>query len=120
MAALGPMTVHCGACDERYEIPVQAVAGPERSDHLTVALHIADADRVLLRQWAASHRGPLAPARMSAARCPHGDPACPCPDGDACHYRDYPAQGRRPASKAMPCASPDCTVTEPHERAGCE
>lgn len=18
--------------------------------------------------------------------CPHGDPTCPCPDGDACHY----------------------------------
>jgi hypothetical protein len=21
-----------------------------------------------------------------AGRCPHGDPLCPCPDGDPCHY----------------------------------
>ena len=23
-------------------------------------------------------------------RCPFGDPFCPCPEGNACHYRDYP------------------------------
>lgn len=22
--------------------------------------------------------------------CPFGDPYCPCQDGDACHYVDYP------------------------------
>lgn len=21
--------------------------------------------------------------------CPHGDPTCPCQDGDACHYETY-------------------------------
>lgn len=50
-------------------------------------------------------------------RCPHGDPACPCPDGDACHYRDYPARDGWPATKALACWSPDCTVEAPHERA---
>lgn len=29
--------------------------------------------------------------------CPHGDPFCPCPDGDACHY-----EGPDP----MPCPHP--------------
>ena len=24
------------------------------------------------------------------ATCPGNDPACPCQDGDACHYRDIP------------------------------
>jgi hypothetical protein len=24
------------------------------------------------------------------AACPHGDPTCPCPDGDVCHYVDDP------------------------------
>ena len=22
--------------------------------------------------------------------CPHGDPTCPCPDGDLCHHEDGP------------------------------
>lgn len=27
---------------------------------------------------------------MSATRdCPHGDPACPCQDGDPCHYEPF-------------------------------
>lgn len=39
--------------------------------------------------------------------CPHGDPACPCQDGDLCHYEDDPATG----TKAWPC--PHCgTVQE--------
>lgn len=49
----------------------------------------------------------------SAAACPHGDPSCPCPDGDVCHYKDDP----KSETLAMACWSPDCTVKEPHERA---
>lgn len=33
----------------------------------------------------------------AAPYCPHGDPTCPCPDGDSCHY-DYP--------DAMICPNP--------------
>lgn len=35
--------------------------------------------------------------------CPHGDPTCPCRDGDACHYESYPATFAYPASEALPC-----------------
>lgn len=34
--------------------------------------------------------------------CPHGDPTCPCPDGDVCHYvadPGCPGTGADP----MPC-----------------
>lgn len=27
--------------------------------------------------------------------CPHGDPTCPCQDGDLCHYEDDPVTGTR-------------------------
>jgi hypothetical protein len=40
--------------------------------------------------------------------CPHGDPTCPCPDGDACHYED---------ADAMVCPNPPLGfkgVTWPH------
>ncbi len=34
-----------------------------------------------------------------ASRCPHGDPLCPCQDGDSCHY-----EGKDPMSYAIcPC-----------------
>lgn len=33
-------------------------------------------------------------------RCPHGDPTCPCQDGDWCHYEDDPATG----TKAEDCS----------------
>jgi hypothetical protein len=36
--------------------------------------------------------------------CPHGDPTCPCQDGDLCHYE---ADHDTPA---MTCTSPDCTA----------
>jgi hypothetical protein len=29
------------------------------------------------------------------AECPHGDPTCPCQDGDVCHYVDDPATGTK-------------------------
>ena len=32
------------------------------------------------------------------AFCPHGDPYCPCQDGDACHYVAY---GTSPALRPM-------------------
>jgi hypothetical protein len=31
-------------------------------------------------------RAALASVPPAAAECPHGDPACPCPDGCPCHY----------------------------------
>ncbi len=34
------------------------------------------------------------------ADCPHGDPHCPCQDGDACHYEDVGD------SKAWPAPEP--------------
>jgi hypothetical protein len=37
-----------------------------------------------------------------SGQCPHGDPTCPCPDGDWCHYEDDPATG----TKAMRCPTP--------------
>lgn len=30
-------------------------------------------------------------ANGHGAICPHGDPTCPCPDGDACHYEGFDA-----------------------------
>ena len=47
---------------------------------------------------------------MSESICPHGDESCPCPDGDACHYRAYPAADGWPATEAMRCMSSACTV----------
>jgi hypothetical protein len=35
-------------------------------------------------------------------QCPHGNPTCPCPDGDWCHYEDDPETG----TKAMRCPTP--------------
>lgn len=35
-------------------------------------------------------------------RCPHGDPTCPCSDGDACHYEQV---GDSPPSRG-PLAGP--------------
>lgn len=32
--------------------------------------------------------------------CPHGDPTCPCQDGDACHYVDLPGSPAMPADQA--------------------
>jgi len=42
--------------------------------------------------------------------CPHGDPTCPCQDGEPCHYEPFEE------TPAMACWSPDCMVKEPHER----
>jgi hypothetical protein len=36
--------------------------------------------RTLARECEATH-----------ADCPYGDPCCPCPDGDACHYQGHDA-----------------------------
>jgi hypothetical protein len=41
-------------------------------------------------------------AQGISEQCPHGDPTCPCPDGDWCHYEDDPATG----TKAMRCPTP--------------
>lgn len=46
-----------------------------------------------------AHREHVAAATPA---CPHGDPACPCPDGLACHYEPagdtpaWPRPGSRP------------------------
>lgn len=37
------------------------------------------------------------------AACPHGDPTCPCPDGDVCHYEDDPGNPNADGRKAEPC-----------------
>lgn len=51
--------------------------------------------------------------------CPHDDPACPCPDGLACHYEDSPARTVDgvfyPATRALPC--PHC-LTPNDDRPG--
>lgn len=41
--------------------------------------------RFALADWIRSVMVPPAPPRKA---CPHGDPACPCQDGDPCHYED--------------------------------
>lgn len=50
------------------------------------------------------------PSQLERA-CPHGDPTCPCQDGDPCHYE---AAG---PTEPMVCTSDDCTVAELHPRA---
>jgi hypothetical protein len=37
--------------------------------------------------------------RKLCAECPHGDPCCPCQDGDTCHYEDDTESG----TSAWPC-----------------
>jgi hypothetical protein len=39
-------------------------------------------------------------AQRMQAQCPHGDPCCPCQDGDACHYETY---GDSPAWPCTHC-----------------
>jgi hypothetical protein len=34
--------------------------------------------------------------------CIGKDPTCPCQDGLACHYKDYPAEDGWPAVKGWP------------------
>lgn len=41
--------------------------------------------------------------------CPHGDPTCPCPDGDVCHYEDDPVTGT--TAMTPPSAARVGTVT---------
>jgi hypothetical protein len=41
-------------------------------------------------------------AQGISEQCPHGDPTCPCPDGDWCHHEDDPVTG----TKAMRCPTP--------------
>jgi hypothetical protein len=40
------------------------------------------------------------------AGCPHGDPACPCQDGDVCHYVDDPATGTKAMQPPDGAATP--------------
>ena len=36
-----------------------------------------------------SHKqGYVSSTLTPATSCPHGDPLCPCPDGDSCHHKD--------------------------------
>ena len=37
--------------------------------------------------------------RLRGRRCPHGDPWCPCPDGDSCHYEGEGAWGEPTAGQ---------------------
>ena len=40
---------------------------------------------------------PVSAIKIERARCAHGDPTCPCADGDACHYEGpdaWPAPAR--------------------------
>ena len=39
--------------------------------------------------------------------CPHGDPTCPCQDGDSCHYEDIPGY---PAMACAHCGTTAATV----------
>lgn len=43
--------------------------------------------------------------------CAHGDPGCPCRDGDLCHYEDGDAK-----DPALPCPFTNCTVERVHAR----
>lgn len=45
------------------------------------------------REWAkcrCAENGGEAVAARPHVMCPHGDPTCPCPDGDTCHYEWTP------------------------------
>ena len=42
--------------------------------------------------------------------CIGRDPTCPCADGLACHYKDYPADGKYPAVKGWPIPDDDGTT----------
>lgn len=39
---------------------------------------------------------------MAETVCIGNDPCCPCQDGLCCHYKDYPADGKWPATKGWP------------------
>ena len=41
------------------------------------------------------------PAHEDPPKCPHGDAACPCQDGDACHYE---------GSNSMRCPTVGCAA----------
>jgi hypothetical protein len=40
--------------------------------------------------------------RSEQLTCSHGDPLCPCPDGDLCHY-EGPDPSRCPTSGLIGC-----------------
>ena len=49
----------------------------------------------------AEHCGaPFHTAEELPRPCPHGDPSCPCQDGDPCHYEDDEGP---PATAALAC-----------------
>lgn len=51
--------------------------------------------------------------------CPFGDPYCPCPDGDICHYVDDPVTGTK--AWLTPTHLDWCaTVAEPDRRCDCD
>lgn len=53
---------------------------------------------------------PLPRPPAALGRCEHGDPTCPCRDGDPCHYEP------RDGTPALTCPFPGCQVASPHER----
>ena len=58
-----------------------------RWDRMVVIVADADAVSAWYARRAAALAGPGDELRTTPV-CPHGDPGCPCPDGDACHYED--------------------------------
>ena len=78
------------------------------------------ADNALLRDAVAAFLGLLDRAAFGLAGevaairprrpCPHGDPFCPCQDGDLCHYE---AAAGPPATAAWPCEHCEAAPKEP-------
>lgn len=71
-----------------FDVPAELLHAPRGLNHwATWGAHLADTGPRTV---------PLAPPGEPGV-CRHGDPHCPCPDGDPCHYVTHGD------SAAMPC-----------------
>ncbi len=52
--------------------------------------------------------------------CPFGDPYCPCPDGDACHYVDLPGSPAMTPPEGEDVRLPPNLVGVPEGQGGVE